>query len=233
MDTPTDVEASAGEGGSVRTAVLNNLWMAGLTRMQSTYALCPEGKPGWLPKCLTLQGRRLAEYLSVLPSTVVRVTTSARSGQLCAMDMAAKWKAGFVSDHMHSCMHCGRAQGNSMEAAVHRMLQCDSMLPNVAHLKGLDFGQAIEWDASPEEVLMSILSPVWTTAPSRETKVQYWTEVANLFVIPSTVSQESSDDDGEAGSGQEEASNTLTVDVLQGSQVAPGVVNVHADTADM
>ena len=34
-------------------------------------------------------------------------------------------------------------------------------------------------------------------------------------------------------SGLEGASNTLTVDVLQGSQVAPGVVNVHVDTADM
>jgi hypothetical protein len=31
----------------VRTAVLDNLWLADLTQMQATYAQCPEGRPGW------------------------------------------------------------------------------------------------------------------------------------------------------------------------------------------
>lgn len=234
VDThPGEQEGRQVEGGSVRTAVLNNLWLAALTRMQSTYALCPEGRPGWLPKCLLVQGRRPAEYLSLLPSSVARVITSARSGKLCAMDLASEQKVGFSSDHMRSCMHCGCAQGHSMEAAVHRMLQCASVLPNVARFKALDFGHAIDWDASPDAVLLSVLSPEWSEAPSRETKVLYWNAVANLFGISSTVLQESSDDGEDNGSGLEGASNTLTADVLQGSQVAPGVVNVHVDTADM
>jgi hypothetical protein len=40
----------------------------------------------------------------------------------------------------------------------------------------------------------------------------------------------------EAGSGHDSSHNILTLDALQvlsRSQVTPGVVNVHADTADM
>jgi hypothetical protein len=33
-------------GSSVRTAVLDNLWLADLTQMQATYAQCPEADQG-------------------------------------------------------------------------------------------------------------------------------------------------------------------------------------------
>jgi hypothetical protein len=48
MDTQVgDMEARVA-GSSVRTAVLDNLWLADLTQMQAT-AQCPEGRPGWFP----------------------------------------------------------------------------------------------------------------------------------------------------------------------------------------
>jgi hypothetical protein len=65
---------------------------------------------------------------------------------------------GSISAHMHSCMHCGRAQSDTMVAAVHRMLQC-AMASNVAQFKDKDFGQSMDWDASPDALVLSILSP--------------------------------------------------------------------------
>jgi hypothetical protein len=48
MDTQVgDMEGPQVAGSSVRTAVLDNLWLADLTQMQATYAQCPEGRPGW------------------------------------------------------------------------------------------------------------------------------------------------------------------------------------------
>jgi hypothetical protein len=58
-------------GGSVREAVLTNLWLTALNQLQPTYVRCPEGKPSWLPDCLLDQG--VAEYLAVLPSRDARV----------------------------------------------------------------------------------------------------------------------------------------------------------------
>jgi hypothetical protein len=135
-------------GSSVRTAVLDNLWLADLTQMQATYAQCPEGRPGWFPKCLLIQGRCPAEYLALLPSHTARVITSARSGKLCAMDLQSDQKMGSISAHMHSCMHCGRTK-RYHGCAVHRMLQCAAMASNVAQFKDKDFGQSMDWDASP------------------------------------------------------------------------------------
>jgi hypothetical protein len=37
-----------------------------------------------------------------------------------------------------------------MVAAVHRMLQCAAMASNVAQFKDKDFGQSMDWDASPD-----------------------------------------------------------------------------------
>jgi hypothetical protein len=47
------------EGGSVREAVLTNLWLTALNQLQPTYVRCPEGKPSWLPDCLLDQGRNV------------------------------------------------------------------------------------------------------------------------------------------------------------------------------
>jgi hypothetical protein len=53
MDTQVgDMEGPQVAGSSVRTAVLDNLWLADLTQMQGS----PEGRPGWFPKCLLIQG---------------------------------------------------------------------------------------------------------------------------------------------------------------------------------
>jgi hypothetical protein len=68
--------------------------------------------------------------------------------------------------------------------------------------------------------------------PSRETRVLYWNAVATLF--QTSGGSEISTDDEDGGSGLEDSScDILTVSVLQGSQVAPEVVNVLADTAEM
>ena len=238
MDTQGgDVEGPQVAGSPVRTAILDNLWLAGLTQMQATYAQCPEGRPGWLPKCLLNQGRCPAEYLTLLPSPVARVITSARSSKLCAMDLMSDLKFGSITDgvsaHMHSCMHCGRAQRDAMAATVHRMLQCATMESNVAQFKAEDFGQRIDWDASPDALLLSILSPEWEDKPSRETKVLYWNAVATFFRLPAAACPDSTDEEDD-GSGLEDSStDILTVSVLQGSQVAPGVVNVLADMAEI
>jgi hypothetical protein len=79
--------------------------------------------------------------------------------------------------------------------------------------------------------VLSILSPEWEDKPSRETKVLYWNAVA--LISTSEACKDSSDDEDD-GSGLEDSScDILTVSVLQGSQVAPGVVNVLADTAEI
>jgi hypothetical protein len=124
MDTQVGDMEGPQVAGSVRTAVLDNLWLADLTQMQATSAM-PRGQTR-VPKCLLIQGRCPAEYLALLPSHTARVITSARSGKLCAMDLQSDQKMGSISAHMHSCMHCGRAQSDTMVAAVHR---CCSVPP--------------------------------------------------------------------------------------------------------
>jgi hypothetical protein len=73
------------------------------------------------------------------------------------------------------------AQSDTMVAAVHRMLQCAAMASNVVQFKDKDFGQSMDWDASPDALVLSILSPEWEDKPSRETKVLYWNAVATYF----------------------------------------------------
>jgi hypothetical protein len=51
------------EGGSVREAVLTNLWLTALNQLQPTYVRCPEGKPSWLPDCLIKAGTLLNIWL--------------------------------------------------------------------------------------------------------------------------------------------------------------------------
>jgi hypothetical protein len=71
------------EGGSVREAVLTNLWLTALNQLQPTYVRCPEGKPSWLPDCLLDQGRNVAEYLAVLPSRDARVIAVLVESSVC------------------------------------------------------------------------------------------------------------------------------------------------------
>jgi hypothetical protein len=90
-----------------------------LNQLQPTYVRCPEGKPSWLPDCLLDQGRNVAEYLAVLPSRDARVIASARVESSVGF---TDQKIDGASGCLHSCMHCGEAQGDTMEACVHRML---------------------------------------------------------------------------------------------------------------
>jgi hypothetical protein len=104
----------------VREAVLTNLWLTALNQLQPTYVRCPEGKPSWLPDCLLDQGRNVAEYLAVLPSRDARVL----GGKLCVLDLRLDQKIDGASGCLHSCMHCGEAQGDTMEACAPPVLGC-------------------------------------------------------------------------------------------------------------
>jgi hypothetical protein len=42
-------------GGSVREAVLTNLWAHCAESAAATYVRCPEGKPSWLPDCCLIK----------------------------------------------------------------------------------------------------------------------------------------------------------------------------------
>jgi hypothetical protein len=131
-------------------------------------------------KCLLIQGRCPAEYLALLPSHTARVITSARSGKLCAMDLQSDQKMGSISAHMHSCMHCGRAQSDTMVAAVHRMLQCAAMASNVAQFR-IRILVRVWTGMRPRMPWCCPFCHRWEDKPSRETKVLYWNAVATLF----------------------------------------------------
>jgi hypothetical protein len=89
-------------GSSVRTAVLDNLWLADLTQMQATYAQCPEGRPGWFPKCLLIQGRCPAEYLALLPS-------HGSCNYECKVASSARWICNRIRKWALSVRTCIRA----------------------------------------------------------------------------------------------------------------------------
>jgi hypothetical protein len=74
--------------------------------------------------------------------------------------------------------------------------------------KDKDFGQSMDWDASPDALVLSILSPE-EDKPSRETKVLYWNAVATLFRPLAEACKDSSDDEDD-GSGLEDSSCDIT-----------------------
>jgi hypothetical protein len=126
----------------VREAVLTK-WLTALNQLQPTYVRCPEGKPSWLPDCLLDQGRNVAEYLAVLPSRDARVIASAR------VESSVCWIYGWTrrlsaSGCLHR-MHCGEAQGDTMEACVHRMLYCSAVQSSVDEFRSQDFGLKLNW----------------------------------------------------------------------------------------
>jgi hypothetical protein len=157
----------------VRTAVLDNLWLADLTQMQATYA-CPRADQGGF-QCLLIQGRCPAEYLALLPSHG-SCNYECKEWQALRDGFAIGSENG-LSVRTCACMHCGRAQSDTMVAAVHRMLQCRHGVERCQfriRILGMD------WDASR----MPWCCPFchrWEDKPSRETKVLYWNAVATLF----------------------------------------------------
>jgi hypothetical protein len=99
------------------------------------------------------------------------------------MDLQSDQKMGSISAHMHSCMHCGRAQTIPWlplctDAAVcrHGVERCQ--------FKDKDFGQ--DWDASPDALVLSILSPEWEDKPTGD-QVLYWNAVATFISTSGSV----------------------------------------------
>jgi hypothetical protein len=87
-----------------------------------------------------------------------------------------------ASGCLHSCMHCGEAQGDTMEACVHRMLYCSAVQSSVDEFRSQDFGLKLNWEAPMgSDLVYSILSPEWNADKTRVDKVRYWTAVARLF----------------------------------------------------
>jgi hypothetical protein len=108
--------------------------LAALNQLQPTYVRCPKAsRAGSQTACLI---KAVAEYLAVLPSRDARVIASARSGKLCVLDLRLDQKIDGASGCLHSCMH-GEAQGDTMEACVHRMLYCSAVQSSVDSLRTL------------------------------------------------------------------------------------------------
>jgi hypothetical protein len=90
------------------------------------------------------------------------VIASARSGKLCVLDLRLDQKIDGASGCLHSCMHCGEAQGDTMEACVHRMLYCSAVQSSVDEFRSQDFGLKLNWEAPMgSDLVYSILSPEW------------------------------------------------------------------------
>ena len=107
---------------------------------------------------------------------------SARSGKLCVLDLRLDQKVDSVSKCLHSCMHCGEAQGDTMEACVHRMLHCSAVQSSVDRVRSQEFGLNLNWDAPIRSDLAYFnLSPDWEADKTQADKVRYWTAAAYLF----------------------------------------------------
>jgi hypothetical protein len=62
-----------------------------------------------------------------------------------------------ASGCLHSCMH--EAQGDTMEACVHRMLYCSAVQSSVDEFRSQDFGLKLNWEAPMgSDLVYSILS---------------------------------------------------------------------------
>jgi hypothetical protein len=55
------------------------------------------------------------------------------------LDLRLDQKIDGASGCLH-CMHCGEAQGDTMEACVHRMLYCSAVQSSVDEFRSQDFG---------------------------------------------------------------------------------------------
>jgi hypothetical protein len=70
-------------------------------------------------------------------------------------------------------VHCGEAQGDTMEACVHRMLLL-AYNNLVDEFRSQDFGLKLNWEAPMgSDLVYSILSPEWNADKTRVDKVRY------------------------------------------------------------
>jgi hypothetical protein len=75
------------------------------------------------------------------------------------LDLRLDQKIDGASGCLHSCMHCGEAQGDTMEACVHRMLYCSAVQSSVDEFRSQDFGLKLNWEAPMgSDLVYSILS---------------------------------------------------------------------------
>jgi hypothetical protein len=63
------------------------------------------------------------------------------------LDLRLDQKIDGASGCLHSCMHCGEAQGDYHEACVHRMLYCSAVQSSVDEFRSQDFGPKLNWEA--------------------------------------------------------------------------------------
>jgi hypothetical protein len=105
--------------------VLTNLWLTALNQLQPTYVRCPEGKPSCSQTaCLIKAGTLLNIWLYFHHG---RTRDCECQWKACVLDLRLDQKIDGASGCLHSCMHCGEAQGDTMEACVHRMLYCSAV----------------------------------------------------------------------------------------------------------
>jgi hypothetical protein len=107
-------------------------------------------------KCLLIQGRCPAEYLALLPSHTARVITSARSGKLCA-DLQSDQKRAL------SVRTCIRACTVVVHKAIPWLPLCTGCCSVPPWRRTLPSSRirilVMDWDASPDALVLSILSP--------------------------------------------------------------------------
>jgi hypothetical protein len=88
------------------------------------------------------------------------------------LDLRLDQKIDGASGCLHSCMHCGEAQGDTMEACT---ACCTARLYNlVDEFRSQDFGLKLNWEAPMgSDLVYSILSPEWNADKTRVDKVRY------------------------------------------------------------
>jgi hypothetical protein len=108
-------------------------------------------------------------------------------------------------------MHCGEAQGDTMEACVHRMYRSAVQSSVDEFLSGL--GLKLNWEAPMGSDLCLLFCSRMNADKTRVDKVRYWTAVARLFRGIDLCRSESME---EAGSGHEDSSQHTNVGCLAG-----------------
>jgi hypothetical protein len=136
----------------------------------------------------------------------------------------------------HSCMHCGELR-ITMEACVHRMLYCSAVQSSVDEFRS-GLWLKLNWEAPMIGLGVFYSVPEWNADKTRVDKVRYWTQSHACSV--ESICGRSHGGGRIYGGGwiwsariPSQHTNVDALQVLSRSQVTPGVVNVHADTADM
>jgi hypothetical protein len=145
----------------VRTAVLDNLWLADLTQMQATYAQSLRADQGGFK--VSADSGPMPRIPGAAPIAHGSCNYECKEW-LSAMDLQSDQKMGSIAHaFVHALWSCTKRYHGcrcAPDAAVcHGVERCQ--------FKDKDFGQSMDWDASPDALVLSILSPEWEDKPSR------------------------------------------------------------------